>query len=940
VASTTADRSVTVRLVGDVKPYIAELAKAETATRKLRQAMAATVTADADIRQAMTKIQDLSKEVGRLDGMSATVSADADVHDAMTRLAEVGDELRDLNGRSARVEVEVDTGSAMNGMDKLVQAGGKVGAEMGGEVSGALATALKTGAGPALIGALGGVAVTAGPAIGAAMGGAIVAGIGVKLTTLGVSSLFAIQEIDKSWSAVEKKRVEAANRQAETLQKQFAELNRDLTLGMKDASQPLLDVLDEARVQARGLGKDVGPSLREGFEQARLPLKEFLRDASAGVKELGDSIPSLMDGFGDVLGEIDIKGLLSDLGREFDELGRTVSDNRSMIGTVLNGLLAVLPMAVDGLGKLIGVFSQMGHAVITSAAAISEGMAGVTGVITDVGTRVLGVVRTIGEALSNVPGMEEFGRKIVQGADAGIRKLHEFKKQADEASRAVRLKADIVDLEQKVDRSLTLLDDPDLSKERRAEITAEIKRLVEAKGEAVRQLGDPALVAEYKSDITAEISELKNRLAEARKDLKDPDLTKQRKSELRAEIGQLQASVKLAKAALDSIKNKTVTVTTIYASKSGQEAIANKVRAAGGIQSADGRVNFMAAGGMLPAIKDTPTLNPMSNTIWAEAGREAYIPYDGKYRSRALDILGQVASDFGLEVVNRKAADSIGNVAMAIDSTGLEVVDGLQSAVDAMSQTMGQAGTLTGAMDRVGVVGQSVAETWQSGSQLVAGTVSTVSGQLGASMTGWGEVVSVSVADMSSNVGSSVGGLGKEVVSLGDVISRAADVVRAVANAKTAKPMGSAGAVIGPGAPKKGSTPMGSSGAVIGPGAPKKSSGMGSEGAVIGYVPSLEAAPAPLNPHSSGVSGGTAGSSGWNAPTNTSRVSAPQQVSSSSSYTSQSSSGGSSGGSSWDGGSGSSSGTPLVAMYGTVIREDMDADVVTAKIGMAVDSRG
>jgi hypothetical protein len=30
----------------------------------------------------------------------------------------------------------------------------------------------------------------------------------------------------------------------------------------------------------------------------------------------------------------------------------------------------------------------------------------------------------------------------------------------------------------------------------------------------------------------------------------------------------------------------------------------------------------------------------------------------------------------------------------------------------------------------------------------------------------------------------------------------------------------------------------------------------------------------------------------------------------------------------------------VVAMYGTVIRESMDADVVTAKIGMAVDSRG
>jgi hypothetical protein len=30
----------------------------------------------------------------------------------------------------------------------------------------------------------------------------------------------------------------------------------------------------------------------------------------------------------------------------------------------------------------------------------------------------------------------------------------------------------------------------------------------------------------------------------------------------------------------------------------------------------------------------------------------------------------------------------------------------------------------------------------------------------------------------------------------------------------------------------------------------------------------------------------------------------------------------------------------MVAMYGTVIRESMDADVVMAKIGQAADSRG
>jgi hypothetical protein len=86
------------------------------------------------------------------------------------------------------------------------------------------------------------------------------------------------------------------------------------------------------------------------------------------------------------------------------------------------------------------------------------------------------------------------------------------------------------------------------------------------------------------------------------------------------------------------------------------------------------------------------------------------------------------------------------------------------------------------------------------------------------------------------------------------------------------------------------------------------------------------------------VTGSSAGAMG--TPANSSKVSAPQQMSPSRQYAPASSGGSSSGGDSWDGGLGSSGGGPVVAMYGTVIRESMDADVVTAKIGMAVDSRG
>jgi hypothetical protein len=450
--------------------------------------------------------------------------------------------------------------SAADLFEGLVDGASQAGSTAGSSFLSTLGTAARTGAGPALIGALGGAAVVAGPAIGAAAGGAIVAGIGVKLTALGVQSLFHVQEIDKSWSAIEKKRVAAANKQAEELKSQFAALGRDITLAMQEASDPLRSVLDEVEEQARSVADDVAPNLKKGFEDARVPMEAFVRDLGDGLKDIGDAIPSLMDGFGDVLGEIDIDGLLADIGTALDDLGTAVSENRAVIGTVLNGLLDAIPMAIDALTGVINFFGDLGLAAVESAATITEHMAGAVGVITDLGTGILQVVRNIGTALSDVPGMEEIGAKIVEGADAGIAKLGEFKTEAAEASRAVRLTADIAGFQAKIDEAITALDDPNLSKERRAELNANVDKLIAAKGQALLELGDPALVKEYKSEINANIDNLRSRLADARKELRDPELTKERKAELRAEIGQLQTGVKRGKDALDSVKGKTVKV--------------------------------------------------------------------------------------------------------------------------------------------------------------------------------------------------------------------------------------------------------------------------------------------------------------------------------------------------------------------------------------------
>lgn len=854
-----------------------------------------TIGVDIDAGSALAEMDRLRGELLLLeDGASFEVRAG--IQQATEDLAAVNAEVRRLDGRHAKVRVDVDTDSAM---PKL--------ASFGDAAGGALATALRSSATPALLGALGGLAASVGPVIGAAMGGAIVAGIGARLTFLGGQSLFFVQEIDKSWSAVEKKRVEEANKQANRLRSQFKELGRDLALAMQESSRPLLSVLDEARVQARGLAKDIGPDMAAGFDQVRVPLERFIRDAGAGLKELGDAIPSLMDGFGDVLDGIDIKRFLSDLGDAFDDLGRAVSNNRSTIGSVLNGLLDVIPIAVAGLGKVVDFFGVLGSAVMNSAATISEHMAGVTSVITGVGRGVLDVVRTIGQTLANVPGMEDLGKKIVAGADAGIRKLQEFQKTADEASRSVRLKADIHDLQQQIDRALTLLDDPNLSKERRAQIGAEIQRLLIAQGRAIQALGDPALVAEYKSQLTTDISTLQSRLADARKELKDPELTKERKSRLNAEIGQLEAGVKRAKNVLETLHDKTVTVfvKTEYQDSLSRQALrdANK-RAAGGIDR-------YAAGGILRAAEgmrlrpQPPQLVSRPTVLFGEGSSgtgatEAFIPYEPRYRQRATELLGQVADDFGLELYSKRAAERVSDAGITINATGMQVAGGLQAAVGVMTGALGEAGSLTSAISRVGSVGGALSDAWTGSVYELTQTMAAIgkSGSVGASAK------------------KSMGSLGKSKPG--------------AVGASASKSMGSL----------KGKSKSGSVGASA-----KKSMGSLKGGMVAGSQPGgMVGGSQPLD-GSFVYSGASALSMG--APVNSSKVSAPQQA-----Y-------GGGGGGSYGGGAGAAGMLKVSEQLATVVdrinrmekrtpvvvqnmqvREQADVDVVSAKLAFSLLSRG
>ncbi|MGA4989863.1 hypothetical protein [Nonomuraea bangladeshensis] len=83
------------------------------------------------------------------------------------------------------------------------------------------------------------------------------------------------------------------------------------------------------------------------------------------------------------------------------------------------------------------------------------------------------------------------------------------------------------------------------------------------------------------------------------------------------------------------------------------EAVINKNQAAGGIERyAAGGMIRMAAGGSRP---QPPHITSKPTVLYGEGssgsgGTEAYIPYEQRFRQRAISLVSQVASDFGLTV--------------------------------------------------------------------------------------------------------------------------------------------------------------------------------------------------------------------------------------------------------------------------------------------------
>ena len=335
----------------------------------------------------------------------------------------------------------------------------------------------------------------------------------------------------------------------------------------------------------------------------------------------------------------------------------------------------------------------------------------------------------------------------------------------------------------------------------------------------------------------------------------------------------------------------------------------NSQLAAGGIlqRYAAGGIRAMAGGGMSSVGPPAPNIASTPTVVYAEAGYpEAYVPFDPKYRDRAITILGQVADQFGLEVYNPKAQQKVTTLTAGLQAADASISTSLDGATKQLSDTLGSSGSLTQTVSQVGAVGQQMSATWAAGAATVGDAVVGVSDQVGISS----DMIVVSTEKV-----------GAAALTVADVVAKAAQAILSAASASGGSGKGSQGSTNVPA-----------------PGGSSKGSGKGSQGSVI--------PPAPGSSSSLNSSNSVAGDYGLYglqgnrdaALTNSSRVSAPQRVTVVSAGSVATLEGVSAGGGSGSGSS--SSGGASVNFYGTTIHDEMDASVVAAKIGTVLDSRG
>ncbi|GAA3416233.1 hypothetical protein GCM10018952_44440 [Streptosporangium vulgare] len=401
---------------------------------------------------------------------------------------------------------------------------------------------------------------------------------------------------------------------------------------------------------------------------------------------------------------------------------------------------------------------------------------------------------------------------------------------------------------------------------------------------------------------------------DAQKAMKGGKDLKEVLADLKSKSIKIDMDTKQAQANLDNIRRTLIDIArrTDLRLKGGLNPTSALGNAWGGIQHRSGsRPDYMASGGIRsvganPAamIAKSPALisgRSGTDVVFGEAGWEAFIPLDSSKRDRGLQILSEAASIMGMAVVAEKTAISgaasgasgggsytgapggamvtvtgVEALRSALTTTTVGLTDSLGAATTTLDAALGEAGTLTGAVDG-----------------------------LGQAATGWGEVIAEEVPPLT-----------EAVTLLGDAISAAA----------SGDSKGSTGS--------KGDerSPRGGSGNSKG-----NTGSKGDERSPRDAAAKKQAEP--KKTAILGAASGTAGVALSGGATNWSQVSRPVQSYGSSgggSSSTASSSPAPAGGSAGQG----ASAVPAVAFYGATIRSEADIPVLAAQISMRRRGRG
>lgn len=322
-----------------------------------------------------------------------------------------------------------------------------------------------------------------------------------------------------------------------------------------------------------------------------------------------------------------------------------------------------------------------------------------------------------------------------------------------------------------------------------------------------------------------------------------------------------------------------------------------KPEAAGGVNRyAAGMIDYWAAAGLQtrpqpPGVVSRPTVLYGEGSS-GKGATEAFIPYQSQFRDRAVDLLSQVAGDFGFGLYGKEADQQVQQVAVTVSNAATQLGANLGTVDTTLTSTFGDTGSLTTAIGGVSTAGDAMAVGWTAGAY-----------EIGDSAERMGTVLGDAVTVMSTETSGAVYELTKSVRDLGTAVA-------AAASRTTASVSGGGG---------------------------------------TGYQltkGTIALKPDPLVGNSVAGSYGTGGASyvttapmySTSAPVNSSQVSAPVQAPSSSSTADSTPEAGSSG--SWGReGMGNNSG-PAVVINGPTINNEVDANLWATSIAMKVRARG